>query len=263
MSIGLYPSASSELFLEGDDGNPLYLHLPCDQTMGLHTLNDGCWDLVKVHWLREALRDVKEGVAIVDVGANFGLITRQFLAENKSIRLAFCYEPHPHHFSLMKHNLSGVRDVRLIPYGLAPESGVVPLYREDTNFGNCSSNQAVVTGKLDSIKANMLCADTERSKWESWHPSGKFVYKSDTQGSDMSIATSIELSFWDRVQCAFFEVWSGGIDTFDEDALIAVLDRFPNKLFDSDHNTNLSSADILSWIKAKGKPKEADLLCKK
>ena len=263
MSLGLYPEVASQLYLEGNGGKPVYLHLPCDQTMGLHTLKDGCWDLVKVHWTQQALEGVSGEVAIIDVGANFGLTTRQLLADNDNIKLAFCYEPHPHHYGLMKCNIGGVRDVRLIPHGLAPQAGSVTMYREDSNFGNCSSNRSVASGDGDTVEVQLLSADSERAKWETWFPSGHFIYKSDTQGSDMSIATSIGPSFWARVKCAFFEVWSGGVDSFDEDALIRILDHFPSKLFDSNHDKNLTSEEVLEWIKAPGKPKEADLLCKK
>lgn len=263
MSLGLYPKPSSHLHLAGDNGKPVYLHLPCDQTMGLHTLKDGCWDLVKVHWVEQALDGISDEVAIIDVGANFGLTTRQLLSDNEKIKLAFCYEPHPHHYELMKCNIGGVRDVRLIPHGLAPKAATVTMYREDCNFGNCSSNKSVAIGDGDTIEAQLLEADSERTKWETWFPKGQFIYKSDTQGSDMSIATSIGLSFWARVQCAFFEVWSGGIDSFDEDALIKILDHFPSKLFDSNHDKNLTSQEVLDWIKTPGKPREADLLCKK
>lgn len=263
LSLGLFPEEASELSIADNNGQPAYLHLPCDCTMGAQTLHHGCWDLVKTHFADRAASEAANDVAIIDVGASFGLFTRQLMAANSNIQLAFCYEPHPHSFSLMSLNLRNIRDSKLINNALGACDSELKLYRDSSNFGNCSSNKAAVTAPSDTVTVRQISANIERNKWESAFPAGEFIYKSDTQGSDIEIASSIALSFWSRVRCAFFELWPGALDDSTAQVFFNILSTFSVKISDSDHSKNLTAGEALDWVLSASPGQELDLMCKK
>lgn len=263
LSFGLEPDHSSQLRIVDNNGNPVYLHLPFDCTMGAQTLHHGCWDLVKIHFAEQALSESASGVAVVDVGASFGLFTRQLLAADNRIKLAFCYEPHPHSFSMLSLNLRNVRNVRLINNALGSSESELELHRDCSNFGNCSSNQAAILGPSEPVTVRQINANTERNRWEAEFPDGEFVYKSDTQGSDIAIASSITLAFWLKVRCAFFELWPAKIEESTAIAFANILNLFPTKISDSDHSRNLTTDDVIDWVTSSPSGQSLDLMCKK
>lgn len=263
LSIGLIPDHNSQLRIVDNTGNPVYLHLPFDCTMGAQTLHHGCWDLVKIHFAEQALSELDSQIAIVDVGASFGLFTRQLLAADNRIQLAFCYEPHPHNFSMLSLNLCNVRDVRLINNALGVCESETELHRDCSNFGNCSSDQASLSGPFETVTVKQVSANTERNKWEAEFPDGEFVYKSDTQGSDIAIASGITLAFWLKVRCAFFELWPAKLTEPEAIAFANILNLFSTKISDSDHSKNLTTDDVIDWVTSTPSGQSLDLMCKK
>jgi len=56
--------------------------------------------------------------------------------------------------------------------------------------------------------------------------SRRLIWKSDTQGLDETLMTALPLSFWDRVDLAFFEGWRIPKPDFNMDDFAAVLNKF-------------------------------------
>lgn len=262
-SLGLYPDQSSELNITDNDGNQAYLHLPCDCTMGSQTLHHGCWDLVKTHFATRSVSESDVPVAIIDVGASFGLFTRQMLAANPSVNTAFCYEPHPHSFKMLSYNLANIRDVRMTNCALGSGVEDLSLYVDRSNYGNCTTNQSFASDQAEVFPVKQISANTERNKWESCFPGGDFIFKSDTQGNDINIASSIALSFWGRVRCAFFELWPQALDDATAQSFFSILNLFTVIMPDSDHSKNFTASEALDWVLSASPGQELDLMCKK
>jgi FkbM family methyltransferase len=73
----------------------------------------------------------------VDVGANVGLFTLYL----KSVRpdcAVHCFEPAPHSFELLRHNLQGLDNVHLYPFGLGSRTFTAAMALHPQNSGQNS-----------------------------------------------------------------------------------------------------------------------------
>jgi FkbM family methyltransferase len=241
------------------DGSPLWdggqpLRMLVDQVMAPVAFANDAWQPEELQFIRDHVRDDRKYL-LVDVGANVGFVTRQVLAGIPAVEGAICYEPEPANFDCLRFNVSH-RQTLLTNAGLGDANSALKLYLDPTNCGNYSLNADAMTKGADLITVQILDARAESLKWlERAASEGerRFIYKSDTQGSDEWIASRIAPSFWERVDVAVLELWRIDKRRFDSAAFAAVLDTFPNKVALASPETRLATRDLLEYLAGHGR----------
>lgn len=247
VSIDLTPGAGSPLFLRDDNGAPMTLSIRTDAVMGLATLINGAWDPVKQEYLDRMLAGHERDLTLVDVGANVGLFSRQCLGRFPRITRVHCYEPDPLNFRLLTRNLGPLQRVGLNAFGLSDEEGFLDFFIDPDNAGNLSLNRNAMPERHEATRVAIRNAGAEVPGWIG-HDRQAIVYKSDTQGLDETIACAIDPDFWQHVKVGIFELWRLPGKRYDHDRFAKILDAFPNKIFEKDPKTNLSSTKILRYL---------------
>jgi FkbM family methyltransferase len=81
---------------------------------------------------------VKEGMVILDVGANIGYYTLQFARAAGAKGRVYAFEPDPENFKLLQKNvqLNGYTNVILIPKAVSDVTGTLKLYSSPENKGD-------------------------------------------------------------------------------------------------------------------------------
>lgn len=245
-SLEVQPPTDSPLHLTDDAGQATPLYLPMDQCIGRIALFRKAWDPIKQEMFAQIMPKDRP-LGLIDVGANVGLFSRQCLHRLPAIGPVFCYEPHPLNYRLLTQNLRGRAQVRTNHYGLGPSAGQLDFYMDPINQGNYSLNKAAMPANFQTIQVAIRSATEESQRWmREWD--GEFIYKSDTQGHDELILTSIDPAFWDRVRCGVMELWQLKDKTVDAARLAAVLDRFPNKVMEKDPTRRVSTQEVIDFV---------------
>lgn len=128
---------------------------------------------------------VKDGMVVVDVGANIGYFT--ILAS----RLAgvkgkvFAFEPEPYNFDLLRKNVEENRcsNVTTIKKAVFSKSGLMKLFLEENNLGGHSLSEAAVYKMAGSTTIEAISLD---EFFEDKHLKVDFI-KLDAEGSEMAI----------------------------------------------------------------------------
>jgi FkbM family methyltransferase len=245
-SLEVKPADSSSFSLRDDRGASINLCLPNDNVIGLFSLLNKNWDISKPRFVEKVVADVNDDVLLVDVGANVGLFSRQCLSLTPRISALYAYEPHPSNFSLLCRNLEGIQKARLNNFGLGSATSTANFYIDPDNAGNYSVNVNAMPENFETTSIEIVRAEDEERKWLA---DGKPIfYKSDTQGFDEVIATSLSPDFWDNVCGGIFELWRIPGKEYDVDKFMKIVDSFNNKVFDKKPNRNVSSAEVMDYL---------------
>ena len=216
-----------------------------DKSIGMKVFFDQCWDPRKVKFFQLIARNLDHDVTLVDVGANVGLFTRQCVSLLSDRGGAFCYEPSPLNFELLKRNLGGVERVRLFNKGLSSRDGEMILYENPENTGAHTLNPDATENNYQTTSVKIVDATTEEEHWIA--TGNRIFYKSDTESHDEIIATSLSDDFWEHVEAGTMELRRVDGKIYDHERFKQVFDLFPNKVFESKPNVNLTPSDILDF----------------
>jgi len=247
-SFEVLPADGSPLCIRDDSGAPLSVHLPSDNVIGRLALLNKCWDIAKPRFVQQVLRDAAPGVVLVDVGANVGLFARQSLACVPAIGSLYAYEPHPGNFSLLERNLRGISRAKLHNVGLGRATSVLEFFIDPDNSGNYSLHVQAMPAQFDRVSVQIRRAADEEAKW--LQHDAPIFYKSDTQGHDETIATSLSPEFWSRVRGAIFELWRIPGKEFDAQQFARILDGFDNKVFEKNPGHKITTAAVMKYLDA-------------
>lgn len=245
-SFEVAPPDSSPLCIRDDYGISIPVHLPADNVIGLSTLLTKQWDITKPRFVDHIVTRCNEEVLLIDVGANVGLFSRQCLSLTPKIAALYAYEPDPANFSLLCRNVLGIRKARLNNFGLGNKTSKVKLFLDPDNSGNCSLNVNAMPQRFASTSVDIVRAGEEQDKWLAFDI--PIIYKSDTQGFDEVIATSLNQGFWERVRGGIFELWRIPGKDYEADSFARILDSFPNKVFDKNPQMNVSSCEVMQYL---------------
>ena len=257
-SLEVFPEPGNSLYLASKNGD-IPLTLPADSCIGLNTFLEKQWDLRKVNFFVSIANNLGIELCLVDVGANVGLFSRQFASQSRLIKDAYLYEPHPENYNYLMRNLAEWEiHPNLINAALSDVCGKLDFYEDPTNCGNYSLNINAIPDIRRQIKVDVLVAQDEEEKWLSSNL--PIFYKSDTQGFDEKIASSLSMNFWRNVRCAAFELWRIDKPEFDKDRFIEVLESFPNKVFEANQTAQVGAKEVMSYLEGRDR-KFDDLLC--
>lgn len=213
--------------------------------------------LANHHWQVEELIFVQNitnrhpSVTLVDIGANVGLFSRQVLGHCPKVTQCYSYEPEPHNFACMVHNMLPFPGARLEMAALGEHAGTAQFHLDLRNCGNNSlvSNDLGGAFETATVDVSILAAETESQRWLS-HGQPIF-YKSDTQGYDEKIISLLPLSFWDNVIGGMIEVAHMEKPDFDREKFIAFLNKYDHKVDVLKPDVQLTTEDILAYLDSK------------
>lgn len=223
------------------------LELPLDTIIAPQVLDHGCWQMEEVNFV--AAHAPKKPLVLFDIGANIGLMTRQLMHTLPNIVAAVCYEPDPLHFQVLSLNLAHLQHCRLVQVAAGAAAGQVSFYEDMHNIGNYSLNIDAMPGR-EYRTSTVECVRAHDAEFLSRLPSETaqlpIIWKSDTQGFDEIIATSLSDDFWSRVPVAVMEISRISRPKFDAARLASILELFPIRRFGS-RSELLSVKDILHF----------------
>lgn len=227
------------------------IELPVDDIIMPLVLRNGDWQPEELEFIGRHLRADRS--VLIDVGANVGLVTRQ-LMHRLPIAAAVCFEPHPRNFELLTRNLAHLPHCRLVPAAVGSSEGELRFFEEVGNAGNYSLNQDAMRGKAYRTSVVRCLAATEEQLLAPLDASMRglpLVWKSDTQGFDEAIVTSLPDAFWHRVRCGVMEIWRIERPAFDRARLAQIIGGFAVRRFGDQPERNLEVGEILEYSAGK------------
>lgn len=183
------------------------LMVPEDEVILPAVLANGAW--MAEHTAFVGAHLPPEGqCALVDIGANCGLFTRQVLRALPRFDRVVCAEADADNHAALCRNLAQVPGLamRLDQVALGEADGEMTLYRDAGNCGNYSLHPDAMRGRAYGTARVTVAA---AGAWlEQALPGDQpIVWKSDTQGHDEVIVAAAPWPVWRRVQVAIVEVW--------------------------------------------------------
>lgn len=206
------------------------LEIPQDRVIYEHVSKYGFWELEECKFLARSLEkacaDSRKRIALLDIGANTGLITLQTMNLSKTSNTTFLFEPIPRHISAIKKNLFDFSNLHLNEFALSDRNKKEVIFTDRANFGNTSLFKSVVP-EFGMISTTIQLVDTtEYSKLHLKNFDG-YVIKCDTQGMDALILSRFPTHIWENCESAVIEVWAlDEISKADVDALLAMCQDF-------------------------------------
>ena len=187
------------------------IELPKDLTIYESVKNHGSWELEVSRFLAVGLTKTchssRSKTALLDIGANTGLITLQAMNLSQTENDVFLFEPVPRHALAIKNNLRNFSNIHINQFALSNKNGISLVFTESTNHGNTSLLKSVVP-ESGMTKSEIKLVDTQEFCAEFLNGFDSYIIKSDTQGMDALILARIPDRIWKKVECAVIEVWA-------------------------------------------------------
>jgi FkbM family methyltransferase len=215
------------------------LSVPKDNVIFQNVRTYGHWEKHECEFISRALQtahsSTQSKVALLDIGANVGLVTLGAMNLSKTATDIHLFEPTPIHIFALKHNLKNLKisgDIFINEHGLSNKSETIKIYRDLGNSGHSSVfNKAVNVQNREEIEVRLESAnqyfESNLLNYDS------FIVKSDIQGLDAQVLSNFPIEFWKKVKAAVIEVWAfTEVKNEDVEDLITKLDSFQNLSWD-------------------------------
>lgn len=261
--VGLSPNGNALLSLNGDYAlgkKGTIIELPRDYVIYEEVQRKGSWELEESEFLSHRLKKLSqtpaEKIAILDIGANTGLVTLQALNISKSKPDIFMFEPISEHVVALEHNLSGHNNVYINNFALSDHNGSTEIFTQSTNHGNTSVFKSLVPVS-ERITSVIELKDTEEYCTKFLEEYDGFVIKCDTQGMDALILARIPEAIWDKVDSSVIEVWALPVITKEDvTILLPRISKFKHKSWHSSFEKEVEVSEIESfWLSNSGESK--------
>jgi FkbM family methyltransferase len=225
------------------------VELAMDRVIAPVVMQHGDWQADEVRFLVQ--HAPKGACVLLDVGANVGLMSRSLCHSLPQLRAAVAFEPDPGNYRLLLRNLAHLPVCHPQRAALGAEDGELPFYLDEDNCGNYSlladamrarhHQQIVVTCHRATEQALFAPLGAQADSLRAL----PVVWKSDTQGFDEIIATTLPLAFWQRVQCGVMEIARLDRPKLDRERLAAVLEGFDIRVWSHAPTKQLSVQAII------------------
>jgi len=187
------------------------LELPFDEKLYKEVANRGSWELETSKFLARGLKKASENphtkIALLDIGANTGLVTLQALRLSNTINEVFLFEPLPKHTSAIRHNLRNYSNIHINEFALSDTNGKAEIFTQATNHGNTSLFKSVVP-EIGMISTQIQLVQTTEYCEKFLKNFDGYVIKCDTQGMDALILSRLPKRIWENCESAVIEVWA-------------------------------------------------------
>jgi FkbM family methyltransferase len=243
-TIEILPKSGTPLAVEATT-----VRVPCDNVIFPYVAAKHSWQSSEGEMLAEQTSADKKYV-LLDIGANIGLFSRQLLAREPRIQAAFCYEPETANFRNLEHNLRPFGDrVRMFNRAISSSSERKELFIDLENIGNYSLTGSAMEGRKHKtvVIETTAAAEVQKAICEKLG-SRRIIWKSDTQGYDLFIASQFSEEFWKHVDIALFELWRISGPALDEKRFASIAQEFSRRCFVSNPAASLSVSEIIEFI---------------
>jgi FkbM family methyltransferase len=205
------------------------LLIPEDRVMMPFIAANGFWELEGIEFAADKM-DLSDKYVLLDIGANVGFFSRQFLHRFPCVESCICIEPDPGNFSALSFNMAKFErsTVRSYNVALGVLDSAAEFYRDRQNIGNYSLNIDAMRNQPFE-QTTVTVAATERWMREMLPGSMAIIWKSDTQGFDETIISLAPWEVWNRVRYAIIELSRINKPMFDIAEFRRKIDSFPNK----------------------------------
>ncbi len=187
------------------------LELPKDDIIYKYVKFKGNWELGDCRFLARGLKkaclQLHLKTALIDIGANTGLVTLQTMNLSGTANDLFLFEPIPKHALAISNNLKGYSNIHLGEFALSDKNGRAAIYTQATNHGNSSLFDQVVPSS-GMISTQIKLVSTEEYCGNSLNDYECYVIKCDTQGMDAIILSRFPDRIWQNCESAVIEVWA-------------------------------------------------------
>lgn len=237
--IGITPQNNSILKLNKDYAlgyKGSLIELPRDKTIFKYVRNHGSWELEVCKFLVKGLctacQHLNSKVALLDIGANSGLVSLQTMNLSNTTNEIFLFAPIPRHVSAIKNNLRNLSNVHINQFALGDKNKKAEIFSDPNNFGN-SSYLGSAMEEIDYVSTSTALVDTTEWCLKFLNDFDSFVIKCDTQGMDALILSRFPEEIWEKCKSAVIEVWAlPTINKTDVQSLISMLLGFDNVSWD-------------------------------
>ena len=196
--------------------------------------------------------------ALLDIGAQAGLITRQVINLSSRRHEYFCFEPLPAHLEAIRRNLAksaGNPRVHVRPFGFGKKNGRAVFYTEAVNYGNSSLFQDAMVLPERSIATEVEIVEPQEYFENFGGDFSAFAIKCDTQGMDAFILSRISSEIWNRVERAAVEVWAfPEVQCEDVTRLLSLWGEFENVSWEPTLETKVELSEVAEfWTSKSGR----------
>jgi len=174
-----------------------------DQMITPSILKHGEWEYFIINFIKKEIKNKKEKLNFVDIGANIGLISKQLLNEKLGINKFLCIEPEKKNFSLLKKNLELFNNVLFYNFALTEKkSGYQKIYINKNNIGDYT-----LLKKINLSAYFIKCININIFFKKLFNKSNnKIIYKSDTQGLDEILILSLDKKYLKKIKILIIEI---------------------------------------------------------
>ena len=215
--VGTSPSGNSLLKLSRSSAlghRGAIIKVPRDRVIFESVRQEGAYSSDISDFLAKGLDsnlDLRKKSALIDIGANSGLITLQTARMAQGLHHYFLFEPLPAHAEAIRHNLDNLPKtvpVEVHQIALSDQNGQATIFTEMLNHGNSSFLQQAIAHPDEQIRTTVETVDTGHFFADFGANFDRFVLKCDTQGMDAAILSRIPERIWERVERAAVEIWA-------------------------------------------------------
>ena len=215
----------------------------------------GKWEIDESKFLASKLKILSSmedprKIAMIDIGANTGLVTLQAMNLANTYNDYILIEPSALHVRQLKKNFHNSRfRVQIKEFALSDFDGKAKLFTQESNQGNSSLFEIAVPPSEKTAQEVWL-RDTEDFFYEELSQYEKIVIKCDTQGYDALILSRIPASAWSKVQAAVIEVWAlPSISKSHVETLMGELNKFSKVSWNPGFTNPVKSSDLANfWL---------------
>ena len=230
------------------------ISLPRDRVVFESVRQEGSYSPDVSEFLRgglDAAPQTSSPAALLDIGANTGLVSLQTINSAKGSHECFLFEPLPRHVEAISHNLSNasVKDkVHVHQIALSNQAGTATIFTEQLNHGNSSFLQEAIVYPAEQLETLVETVDTAQFFRDFGKEFDRFVIKSDTQGMDALILSLVPPRIWERVQRAAVEVWAlPNTDTSDVERVLDVWRSFDSVSWGPDLKDKIGFQEVFDF----------------
>lgn len=214
--------APKETILVTVQNNQMYVN-PQDEPLGRSLASQGVYEAYETKLFRSI---VKEGMTVVDIGANVGyytLIAAELVGESGKV---FAFEPESGNYELLKRNvaLNGYLNVETVDRAVSNRTGTVKLYIDKRNYGNRSLAKKNIVVEGGAVDAHTVSLD----EFCETHLEGRQidVLKIDAQGAEGLILEGAQNTLKNQVPKLFMEFEPEMLRNLGTDPLDLIRDFF-------------------------------------
>ena len=226
------------------------IKMPADNSTLSSLFSNGDWHADTINLLKSNLNKEKT-YQVFDIGANVGLVSRQFLYSGIKIESLHCVEPDNINHAFLRDNLSVFDNVEIkfYQFALSEMEGEQNFYKDKNNIGNYSLNSSAV--KQDAVNVSKVKTESTSKFFSKKVTSDNLIIKFDTQGNDEKLVTLIPKKVLSKVDCMIIEVWGIEGKSYNEESFRNIISSYKNIYFNSKKTTNID--EIINFSKSKNR----------